>query len=354
MALPRLFTHRLLGPGDVGPSQDNLKPAGVFNPAVALFEGATVLLARVAEVPVEERPGWIALPRWEFPARRLIFDWVREEVVERLDTRSVRFRADGHLRLTFVSHLCLFHSRDGRVVDRMDPTRFLPQNDLEEYGVEDPRITRIGDVFYITYVAVSRHGAATALASTPDFRTFTRHGLILCPDNKDVVLFPERIDGRYTALHRPSLSSALTRPEMWLATSPDLLDWGSPVPLRRPRLEWERERLGAGAPPVRTSVGWLEFYHGNDRRLDLADPGRYAGGLLLLDFANPAKVLGVSSDAVFVPELDFERNGFVPNVVFPTGLELADDLALLYYGAGDAYSAVVGFRLADLLGAVGR
>ena len=85
---------------------------------------------------------------------------------------------------------------------------------FEEYGVEDPRITLIGDTYYITYVAVSRHGVSTALASTRDFKSFSRHGIIFCPENKDVMLFPEMIEGSYYALHRPNGATAFTKPEM--------------------------------------------------------------------------------------------------------------------------------------------
>ena len=97
---------------------------------------------------------------------------------------------------------------------------------MEEFGLEDPRITQIGDRFYITYVAVSRHGPATALASTTDFKTIERHGIIFCTENKDVVLLPERIGGEYVAIHRPVGDMPFSRPEMWTARSPDLIHWG--------------------------------------------------------------------------------------------------------------------------------
>ncbi|MDF3056353.1 MAG: putative glycosylase [Rariglobus sp.] len=353
MSITRQFTHCLLRPEDVPPSQDNLEVVGVFNPAIAVVNGETLLLTRVAEGPVETRAGWIALPRWDIENGRVLLDWVAEEDVLREDTRSVRFKRDGTVRLTFASHLCLAWSGDNRTVRQVETKRFLPTSPLEEYGVEDPRITRIDDTYYITYVAISRHGPATMLVSTRDFRSFQRHGVIFCPDNKDIVLFPEKIGGRFTALHRPSLSARLTPPEIWLASSPDLLHWGNHVHLLAGTQDWECGRIGAGAPPVRTSAGWLELYHGNDRRYGETRVGRYSGGLLLLDFENPTRILGVS-DAVFIPEMDFELNGFVPDVVFPTGLILQDDLALVYYGAADTVTAVTAFKLQDLLAAVRR
>ena len=103
---------------------------------------------------------------------------------------------------------------------------FLPDSEIEEFGIEDPRITKIDQTYWITYVAVSRHGAATALASSDDMVTFKRHGLIFCPENKDVVLFPQRIDGEFVALHRPNPNSHFSPPQIWLARSPDLMHWG--------------------------------------------------------------------------------------------------------------------------------
>jgi predicted GH43/DUF377 family glycosyl hydrolase len=353
MKIPRLFTRCLLRPEDVPPSQDDLAVAGAFNPAAIATEDGVRLMVRIAEVAKEERKGWVGLPRWDLKADRVVIDWVDENEVIREDTRSVRFKRDGVVRLTFVSHLCIVESRTGRSVDGFAPARFFASSVLEDFGVEDPRATKIGDDYYITYVGVSRHGPTTMLASTRDFRVFRRHGVLFCPDNKDVVLFPERIGGRYVALHRPSISASLTRPEMWIGSSPDLVDWGGHRPLHRGSQDWEIGRVGAGAPPIRTAHGWLEFYHGNDRRYNESRVGCYRGGLLLLDTDEPARVTAVSG-AVFEPELDFEVSGFVPDVVFPTGIVEQGDTVLVYYGAADSVTAVTEFRMRDLLAAVGR
>src|SRR5262249_31801009 len=132
----------------------------------------------------------------------------------------------GLSRLNFTSHLRVVRSRDGRKIDSIEQWAFKPEEVHEEYGVEDPRITPIGDAYYFTYVAVSQHGVATALASTLDLRTFMRHGIIFAPENKDVVLFPRRINGDHWALHRPNGATPFTRPKMWVARSPDLVHWG--------------------------------------------------------------------------------------------------------------------------------
>lgn len=347
--IPRLFNRCLLRPGDLAPSQDDLQVAGVFNPgAIATREGV-VLLVRVAESVRESRVGFIGLPRWDVANGRVVTDWMREGEVAFLDPRVVKIKRTGLLRLTFTSHLRVVRSHDGRRVDTIDKEIFRPSDSTEEYGIEDPRITPIDDRFYVTYVAVSRHGAATALASTRDFRSFDRHGVIFCPENKDVVLFPESIGEKHFALHRPTPAHEFSRPEMWLASSRDLLNWGGHVPLLGTTGEWDTGRVGAGTPPIRTPHGWLQIYHGNDKREGEAGIGAYSGGLLLLDLENPRRILR-QRGRIFVPETDYERTGFVPDVVFPTGAVEDDETLLIYYGAADTATAVVEFRLSDLLG----
>ena len=192
----------------------------------------------------------IGLPRWD-PAGGLTVDWVPDAELDPIDPRVVRRKADGLVRLTFTSHLRVVRCGDGRAVREVTDVTFRPQAEVEEFGVEDPRITPLDGRFYFTYVAVSRHGPATALASTADFRTFERHGVIFCPENKDVVLFPEQIGGAYAALHRPVCGTPFTRPEMWVARSPDLIHWGAHAPLAVSGGEWQSGRVGAGPPPVR-------------------------------------------------------------------------------------------------------
>jgi predicted GH43/DUF377 family glycosyl hydrolase len=201
-------------------------------------------------------------------------------------------------------------------------------------------------------VAVSRHGPATALASTADFRTFTRHGVIFCPENKDVVLFPEMIDGTFAALHRPVCGTPFTRPEMWVARSPDLIHWGAHSPLAIAGGEWQSGRVGAGTPPVRVPGGWLAIYHGNRQPTRPGEVGTYYAGAILLDANDPARVLKQTAEPFFRPEADFEVNGFVPNVVFPTGVVQDGDSLLVYYGAADAFTAVTEFSQGELMEAM--
>jgi len=347
-ALPRLFNKCLLRPSDLAPSSKDMEVIGVFNPGAIATDDGVLLLVRVAEQPVERRMGFTALPRWDVESKSVVVDWLRNDECDPRDQRVIKRKKDSLTRLTFLSHLRVVRSRDGKHVDSVEDTAFWPSNTYEEFGVEDPRITRIGDTFYITYVAVSRHGVATALASTKDFKSYERLGILFPPENKDVVLFPERIGGDYYALHRPNAATPFTKPEMWLATSPYLIHWGNHEQFLGGSEEWDIGRIGAGTPPIRTAAGWLEIYHGNSKREEDSGIGIYCGGALLLDLENPRRIIG-RSGRLFVPETKYELEGFVPNVVFPTGIVLRDDTALIYYGAADTYIAVVEFSLADIL-----
>jgi len=346
----RLFNACLCRPADLRPSRDDLEIVGTFNPGAIAFGDEVVLLVRVAERPRERRAGRTALPRWQVGSG-LTLDWIADDEIDLLDARVVRRKCDGLVRLTFASHLRILRSRDGRSIDREDDARFEPQTEFEEFGVEDPRITRIGDTYWFTYVAVSRHGPATALASTTDFQTFTRHGVIFPIENKDVVLFPEAMDGEYVALHRPVGGTRFTRPEIWLARSPDMVHWGRHKVLLGSVSGWDAGRVGAGAPPIRSPDGWLEIYHGSTKPTGGTGVGTYSAGALLLDLDEPHRIVRQSSEPILVPESDFEREGFVSNVVFPTGVVERGDTLLVYYGAADTVCAVAELSKTDVLAA---
>lgn len=341
MIVPRRETRRLLGPEDFAPTDDRFEVVGAFNPGAVRTASGVVLLVRVAERPREQRPGFTGLPRWD-PDHGLTIDWTPNDEVEPIDPRVVRRRADGLVRLTFISHLrVVFCGADGLSVQGPATAALRPGRLTEEFGVEDPRITAINGRYYISYVAVSRHGPATALASTEDFERFEYHGVIFCAENKDVVLFPEPTGGSFAALHRPVCGTPFTRPEMWAARSPDLFHWGDHRPLAVPGGEWRSGRVGAGAPPILVPDGWLELYHGNRQASRPGEVGAYYGAALLLDRDDPSRVIAQTPEPILQPEADFEREGFVPNVVFPTGLVRDGRSWLVYYGAADAATGVV-------------
>jgi len=347
--LERQFNACLVRPSDLAPSDDRLEIVGTFNPGAVTVKGEVVLLVRVAECAREKRDGYTALPRWD-TNDGLAIDWIPNEELVFVDPRVVEVKATGTIRITSVSHLAVIRSKDGRVLDAVADTRFMPRESYETFGVEDPRITRIGGRYYFTYVAVSKHGAATTLASTVDFKTFERHGIIFPSENKDVLLFPERIKEEYVAFHRPNPATWFSPPEMWVASSPDLIHWGNHQPFHCGGGAWETGRIGGGCPPVLTDEGWLAVYHGNERAAE--GVGMYCAGALLLDREDPRRVLRRTTDPIMVPEADFEREGFVPNVVFPTGIVDRGDTIQAFYGAADACVGVVEWRKSDVLAAM--
>ena len=346
--IPRRFNSCLLRPEDLEPSHDDLEVVGAFNPGAVALGNEVLLMVRVAERPREKRDGHIGLPRYDAD-EGLVIDWTRNDGIRLLDPRVVQVVDRDAIRLTFCSHIRLFRSPDGRRLEREEIGRFLPESPCEEYGVEDPRITQIDGTYYVTYVAVSRHGAGTAIATTRDFRTFERRGIAFYPENKDVVFLPEKIDGDFAALHRPNPSTHFSPPEMWVARSPDLVHWGRHEHLHTGAADWESGRIGAGPPPIAVEGGWLEMYHGNAHTGEAGAVGRYSAGVMLLDRHDPARVLKRSAEPVMVPEADFERYGFVPDVIFPTGIVERGDRVLVYYGAADMNVGVVEFALDDLL-----
>jgi predicted GH43/DUF377 family glycosyl hydrolase len=339
-----------LRPEDLPPSDDQLEVVSAFNPGAVEVNGEVVLLIRVAERPKERREGFTALPRW-VPGNGVTVDWLPNHELDFLDPRLVNVRASATLRLTFVSHLAVAHSRDGRTIDSMDDVRLMPENPNEAFGIEDPRITRLvrtsGERYYFTYVAASAHGAATALGSTGEFKTFHRHGIIFPPENKDVTLFPEQIDGKFVAFHRPNPAMHFSPPEMWLAYSADLIHWGEHQPFHAGAADWETGKIGAGCPPLHTDEGWLEIYHGTVP--SVRGVGMYSAGALLMDLNEPQRVLRRSTEPIMVPETEFEQEGFVGGVVFPTGIIDRGDMLQVYYGAADTCVGVVEWSKRELL-----
>jgi predicted GH43/DUF377 family glycosyl hydrolase len=221
--------------------------------------------------------------------------------------------------------------------------------ELESFGIEDPRITLLDGTYWINYSAVSPHGISTALASTRDFVTFERHGVIFAPPNRDVTIFPETIDGRYAALHRP-MPEGIGEHAIWVASSPDLIAWGEHRHVASARAGcWDDAKIGGGAVPFRVRVGgedcWLAIYHGVRRK-----PLEYALGALLLDASDPGKVIGRSREPILAPEAPYEKRGFFDGVVFSCGALAEKGVVRVYYGAADGVTAVADIALDDILG----
>lgn len=382
----RLAENPIITPADVRPSLRELEVVSVFNAAAARVDGEILLLLRVAERPrtdiepptdamtldldgpqpilrplppghrMDELVGMCFLDAAATPPTVLVAYLPRDlPGLDLSDPRTIRYRnANGPMAqvttkpvdyLSQMSHLRLARSRDGVRFTVDEQPALAPLTPLEEYGIEDARATLVDGTWQITYVSVSRLGITTSRASTTDFRTYAREGMIFLPDHKDVVIFPGRVSGRHVALTRPMPQSFSRVCGIWIAFSDDLATWGGHEPLALPRWGmWDEVRTGGSAVPFLTPRGWLELYHGVDRN------GRYAMGALLLDADDPRVVLGRSSTPFLAPEEPYERMGLYANTVFSCGhVALDDDTVRLYYGAADSVMAAADVSVKGIL-----
>ena len=253
------------------------------------------------------------------------------------------------------SHFVLAESNDGvhftvaenPCLSPEDHGKWLP---YVEWGIEDPRITHIDGRYYILYTGYSRLCPIVMLACTLDFRKFDILGPVCEPSNKDAVLFPEKIDGLYWKIDRPSADE---RRDMWINSSPDLLNWGQHRLLIEPQAgSWEQDKIGASTPPVRTDQGWLMLYHGV-RGFGISS--MYRQGVLLLDIKEPWNVLHKSSEPILSPEFEYERVGDVHNVVFSTGWIVEPDSQVkIYYSGADLNICLATTDVSFLLNNAGK
>ncbi len=269
-------------------------------------------------------------------------------VVKHNDEYIMLFRS--HLR-TGRSIIGLARSRDGFHFVA-DPQPFLTPVQTgrfaryEEFGVEDPRVTKVDDEYLITYSVYSRNGVRIALAKTRDFVQIERVSLITQADYRNTVIFPRKFDGRYARLDRPH--SEIAPWSIWISYSPDLYFWGeSQIVMQPVPYHWDEMKIGPGAPPIKTDQGWLSIYHGVFRTMD---GSVYRLGVALHDLDNPAIVLGVGDSWILQPEDPWEVTGYVHNVVFSCGaVPEPDGTVKIYWGGADSVMCVGEARLDELV-----
>jgi predicted GH43/DUF377 family glycosyl hydrolase len=281
----------------------------VFNPAAAQLEGETIVLVRVED-------------------------------------------------LTGISHLSVARSANGIDGWTIDPEPLLaptPGIESEQWGFEDARVVFVPEQerWVITCTAYGPAGPAVFLATTTDFRTVERHGVIRRPDDKNAALLPHRIGGEWILFHRPKTEFTGSHGDILVSRSPDLRTWGAPEAVMQPRAGawWDSLRIGIGPPPLRTEHGWLLIYHGVK---EVVGGTIYRVGLALLDLDEPTRVLRRLPRWILSPLAPYERIGDVPNVVFPCGVvhdERSGEVRL-YYGAADTSVCLATAQLDDLLAAV--
>lgn len=204
----------------------------------------------------------------------------------------------------------------------------------------DPRVVKVDDVYYIIWCCDFAGCYAIGLGWTVDFKKFVRLKNPFIPFNRNGVLFPRKINGNYLMLSRPSDNGHTQFGDIFVSESPDLTYWGNHRLVMRSGINWwQSTKIGAGPAPIETDKGWLLFYHGV---ITNCNGFVYSIGAALLDIDEPYKVLLRTNKYILTPEVDYETNGFVPNVCFPCAALADADTGriVIYYGASDTYTAL--------------
>lgn len=342
----RFIENPLLRPADVQPSRPGLEVACLLNPGVFEFDNKIWLIIRVAERP-KQQADFISFPILQNGGIEIMEIGRNDPHLNASDPRVLRYKGDDYL--TTLSHLRLFCSDDGiEFREAAGYPQLHGEGPLETFGVEDCRVTKIADLYYLTFTAVSPNGVGVGMRTTRDWKTFSDQSMIIPPHNKDCALFDEKINGRYYALHRPS-SVDLGGNYIWLAQSPDGMHWGKHQCLIKTRAGyWDSVRVGAGAAPIKTTAGWLEIYHGANEK------HQYGLGALLLDLQDPSIVLARSDDPIMIPEAPYELTGFFGQVVFTNGHIVKGDALTIYYGAADEVVCAARFSIGEILSSLKR
>lgn len=274
--------------------------------------------------------------------------------------------------------LGLATSEDGYNFERVSPGEsvFYPLEGSYDGGcIEDARVVKMSDGWcYVTYACRPfapgpyweeggkpwgapndkpgefNNMTLSALARTKDFLEYERLWPLVGGgdiDDRDVILFPEKVEGQYLLMRRPAewFGSGYPNevPCIWLSYSDDMKSWGNDKVLAQAEFAWEKKKIGGGPPPIKTEYGWFIIHHGVD-----ADHV-YRAGMMMLDLNDPTKVIARHSEPILEPEETFEKEGVFPNVVFPTGNVLVDDTIYVYYGGADKVCCVATANFADLV-----
>lgn len=232
--------------------------------------------------------------------------------------------------------------------------------DSEILRVYDPRLTVIDGKCYLCFAADTKHGLRGGIAVTDDFEKFDVLSMSL-PDNRNMALFPQKINGKYMRLERPFpvySRGGKDRFDIWMSDSPDLKYWGnSSLLLGVEDVPFANDKIGPATPPIKTEKGWLTIFHAVDFDSKRGKNGweetwkkRYTAGIMLLDLEDPSKVIGISKQPLITPKEKYETDGFRNNVIFPGGMILEDNGEVkIYYGAADTVECLATADINDLL-----
>jgi beta-1,4-mannooligosaccharide/beta-1,4-mannosyl-N-acetylglucosamine phosphorylase len=308
------------------------------------------------QIPWEDRPAGCQAVVWRYsqnpiiprdliPSSNSIFN---SAVVPFQDGFAGVFRCDNRKRQMTIH---CGRSLDGIhwVIDD-EPIRWII-NDAELAQFEhryDPRVTWLEDRYYVTWCN-GYHGPTIGIGYTFDFEKFYFLENALLPYNRNGVLFPRKINGKYTLLSRPSDRGHTPFGDIFLSRSPDLIHWGEHRFVMSPKQAWESTKIGAGPIPIETPEGWLLFYHGV---LTSCNGFVYSFGAVLLDLEEPWKVISRGEPYLLAPQTIYECAGDVPNVVFPcaTLYDQPSGRLAIYYGCADTVTALAFTYLDEVIG----
>ncbi len=350
----------LIKPEMIKPSSKQLKIIGTINPAAARRkDGKIVLYVRVIEQLIKlEDKRYCYSPRMVGKNRyKLKIDKFDKAIVTKNSDFDINFK-DGTKRLTFVSHLRkVLLDESGFKILSIDkrPTFYGTVNDAE-LGVEDPRIIKIEDKYVMTYVSLSRkENISTSIAFSKNLEDWERKGIIFGEQDKDVVIFPEKINGKYVAYDRPEGNFQFSPPHIWIAYSDNLISWGNLKAINLLKKGDESYgRIGPGCPPIKTDKGWLLIYHTVEEI-----PGQiytYCGSFALFDLKNPKKLIA-KAENVLVPAQDYEMKLYQQKrIIFPTGIveDKDSESVLIYSGGGDVVTSVRKISLKEIMASFGQ
>lgn len=241
-------------------------------------------------------------------------------------------------------------SKDGVHWD-IEPTRIRFKCDDEEIGKfeygYDPRVCWIEDRYYVTWCN-GYHGPTIGMGYTHDFETFHQMENAFLPYNRNGVLFPRKINGKYAMFSRPSDTGHTPFGDIFYSESPDLIHWGHHRHVMSPVGGWQATKVGAGPTPIETSEGWLLFYHGV---LTSCNGFVYSFGAALLDLEQPWKVIYRTRPYLLNPRENYECVGDVPNVVFPCAalVDLPTGRMAIYYGGADTVTCLAFAKFDELI-----
>lgn len=240
---------------------------------------------------------------------------------------------------------------------------FLSLNEIQDNEITriyDPRLTVIDGKCHLCFAVDTHHGLRGGIGVTEDFESLDIISMSL-PDNRNMVLFPEKVNGMYVRLERPMpvYSRGRDRFDTWMSKSPDLKYWGdSSLLLAVEQVPFANDKTGPGAPPIKTQKGWLAMFHAVDIDSTRGKNGwedtwkkRYAAGIMLLDLKDPSHIIGMSKTPLIAPEMDYEvSEGFRQNVIFPGGMILEPDGEVkIYYGASDTIECLATAQVDELI-----